>query len=350
MKVFWLSYTNLALVNKFGNMETKNFGIKVIEHKNIFIIIGAVMMVIALGIILALGIKPSIDFTGGSLMQVSYDSRPDKESIETALNGFDLGAYSLRESVDESGRDSYQLRTRDLSEEEKGAIEEVLVGEESTGEVTRFTSIGPVIGDELQEKAKWAIGGVALVIVIYIGFVFLGVRWPVGSAVYGGVTVLSLAHDVLFPAAMMALLGYFYGVEADILFVMALLAVLGYSVNDTIVIFDRVRENIVKYRNEHKRTVNGPGGIKHEDVSYSFNKPFREIVGLSVSETLLRSINTSLTTALVLVALYFFGGEVTKTFALVLLVGVIAGAYSSIFFASPLLVWYAERKEAKIKK
>ncbi len=330
-------------------METKNFGIQVIERKNIFILIGVAMMVIALGIIFTLGIKPSIDFTGGSLMQVSYESRPDKGSIETSLNGLDLGGYSLRESVDESGRDSYQLRTRDLSEEEKEMVESVLVGEEMSGEVTRFTSIGPVIGDELQEKAKWAIGGVALVIVIYIAFVFLGVRWPVGSTVYGGITILSLAHDILFPAAMMALLGYFYGLEADILFVMALLAVLGYSVNDTIVIFDRVRENIVKYRNEHKRTVTGPGGIKHEEVDYSFTKPFREIVGLSVNETMLRSINTSLTTALVLVALYFFGGEVTKSFALVLLVGVIAGAYSSIFFASPLLVWYAERKEAKSK-
>lgn len=328
-------------------METKNIGIKIIEKKGIFISIGVVMMIAALGIIFILGIKPSIDFTGGSLMEASYETRPAKENIETALNGIDLGAYSLRESVDEAGKDSYQLRTRSLSEEERGMVESALVSEETSGEITRFTSVGPVIGDELQEKAKWAVGGVALVIVIYIGFVFLGVRWPVGSVVYGGITVLSLAHDILFPAAVMALLGYFYGLEADILFVMALLAVLGYSVNDTIVIFDRVRENIIKYRSEHKRTVNGPGGVKHEEVSYSFNKPFKEIVGLSISETLLRSINTSLTTALVLVALYIFGGEVTKTFALVLLVGITAGAYSSIFFASPLLVWYAERKEAK---
>ncbi|MEX0912953.1 MAG: protein translocase subunit SecF [Candidatus Paceibacterota bacterium] len=330
-------------------MKIENFGIKIIEQKKLFILIGVVLMVASLGIIFGLGIRPSIDFTGGSLMEVSYDNRPAKEVIESSLNGFELGGYSLRQSVDESGRGSYQLRTRDLSEEERSAIESVMVGEEVSGEITRFTSIGPVIGDELQEKSKWAIGAVALIIVIYIGFAFLGVRWPVGSSVYGGITILSLAHDVLVPAAMMAILGYFFGIEADVLFVMALLAVLGYSVNDTIVVFDRVRENIVKYRNEHKRTVSGPGGLTNEEVTYSFNKPFSEIVGLSVSETLLRSINTSLTTALVLLALYFFGGEVTKTFALVLLAGVIAGAYSSIFFASPLLVWYAEWREGRNK-
>ena len=331
-------------------MEKKNFGIKVIEKKNTWLLVGLTLMVLSLGIVLVLGIKPSIDFTGGALMEVSYENRPAKETVEASLNEFDLGGYALRNSVDESGRDSYQLRTRDLSEDERVAIEEVLTDAGTAGEITRFTSIGPVIGAELAEKSKWAIGGVALVIVIYIGIAFFGVRWPVGSSVYGGITVLALAHDVIIPAAVMSLLGYFYGVEADVLFVMALLAVLGYSVNDTIVIFDRVRENIVKYRKEHKRTVNGPGGIKQEEVEYSFTKPFSEIVGLSVNETLLRSINTSLTTGLALLALYIFGGDVTKTFALVLLAGVIAGAYSSIFFASPLLVWYADWQEARKKK
>lgn len=151
----------------------------------------------------------------------------------------------------------------------------------------------------------------------------------------------------MVPAALMAILGYFYGAEADVLFVTALLAVLGYSVNDTIVIFDRVRENIIKYRSERKKTVNAPGGLKREEVTYTFKRPFSEIVGLSIKETMLRSINTSLTTGLALLALYFFGADVTKNFALVMLAGVAAGAYSSIFFASPLLVWYAERKDKK---
>lgn len=322
---------------------------KIIEYKNIFLGIGLAVIVICLGILLIFGLRPGIDFTGGSLMEVAYEVQPDRGEIEAQLTAMDLGAYSLRDSVDEQGRDAYMLRTRDLSDEERSRVEAIMIPADNTGEVTRFTSIGPVIGAELAEKAKWAVGAVALVIVVYIGIAFLGVRWPVGSSVYGGITVLSLAHDVLIPAALMSLLGYFYGVEVDVLFVMALLAVLGYSVNDTIVVFDRVRENIVKYRKEHKRTVNAPGGIKREEVTYSFDRPFAEIVGNSVNETILRSINTSLTTGLALLAIYVFGGEVTRTFALILLAGVIAGAYSSIFFASPLLVWYAERKEAKTK-
>lgn len=322
---------------------------KIIKHKNIFITIGFAVMVLSIGTILGLGLKPGIDFTGGSLMEVAYETNPDKADIESSLNQLDLGGYSLRSAVDEKGRDTLMLRTTALSEEERLQVESVMKTDD-TSEVIRFTSVGPTIGSELQEKAQWAIGAVVLIIVFYVGIAFIGVRWPVGSSIYGAITVIALLYDVLVPTALMSLLGYFYGVEVDVLFVMALLAVLGYSVNDTIVVFDRVRENIVKFRKEHKKIVNIPGGLDREEIIYSTDKPFAEIVGMSVNETLLRSINTSLTTALVLLALYFIGGEITKTFALVLFVGVVAGAYSSIFFASPLLVWYAERKEAKIKK
>ncbi len=319
----------------------------VIKYKNIFLIIGVGVMLASLAIIFIFGLKPGIDFTGGSLMEVSYNTLPEKSGLEESLMAIDLGGYSLRQAENSEGHAAYMLRTRSLSEAERVEVETVMINAGSEANVERFTSVGPVIGDELAAKAKWAIGAVALIIVVYIGFVFAGVRWPVGSSVYGAITVLSLAHDVLVPAALMSLLGYFYNVEVDVLFVMALLAVLGYSVNDTIVIFDRVRENIVKYRQEHKRSVSVTGGMKREEVAYSFNRPFGEIVDISVNESLLRSINTSLTTALALVAIYIFGGEVTKNFALVLLAGVAAGAYSSIFFASPLLVWYAEWREAK---
>lgn len=321
----------------------------VIKHKNIFLVAGIGVMMASLALIFIFGLKPGIDFTGGSLMEVSYTALPDKSMLEESLVAMDLGGYSLREAANSEGRAAYMLRTRNLSEEERVAIEALMVGSGSEANVERFTSVGPVIGSELAEKAKWAIGAVALIIVVYIAFVFAGVRWPVGSSVYGAITVLSLAHDVLVPAALMSLLGYFYGVEVDVLFVMALLAVLGYSVNDTIVVFDRVRENIVKYRHEHKRVVSVTGGMKREESTYSFDRPFADIVDISVNESLLRSINTSLTTAVALIAIYVFGGEVTKNFALVLLAGVAAGAYSSIFFASPLLVWYSEWRESKTK-
>ncbi len=322
---------------------------KIIQFKEIYLAIGVFVMVASVAVVLIFGLKPGIDFTGGSLMEVSYGVLPDKSTVEASLSALDLGGFSLRESGDAEGRRAYMLRTRDLSEPERVAVEEVMVAAGTDAEVERFTSVGPVIGSELASKAKWAVGAVAGIIVIYIAFAFLGVRWPVGSSVYGAITIISLAHDVLVPTALMALMGHFLGAEVDVLFVMALLAVLGYSVNDTIVIFDRVRENIAKYRHEHKKTVSAPGGIKRDEVTYSFNRPFGQIVGLSVEESLLRSINTSLTTGLALLAVYLFGGEVTKNFALVLLAGVAAGAYSSIFFASPLLVWYAEWKERRSK-
>lgn len=323
---------------------------KIIKYKKMWLSIGVAIIIISLALIFGLGLKAGIDFTGGALMEVSYDNRPDKSVIETRLNTLEFSGYSLRTAVDETGRDTFMLRTRDLSETERLQVESALTDDQIGSEVTRFTSVGPTIGSELQSKAKWAVGAVALIIVIYVAIAFLGVRWPVGSFAYGVITVIALIHDVLVPTAVMSLLGYFYGFEVNVLFVMALLAVLGYSVNDTIVIFDRVRENIVKYRKEHKRLVNAPGGIKHEEVTYSFDKPFSEVVDLSINETLLRSINTSLTTALALLALYFVGGEATRIFALVMLVGVGAGAYSSIFLASPLLVWYAEHKENKTNK
>ncbi len=300
-------------------------------------------MLLSAAVTMKFGLNLGIDFTGGSLTEVSYEVRPDKVATESELNNIGLSGYSLREAQDESGRAGFILRSTDLSEEQRIKVEETLTSLGAGGEVTRFTSIGPVIGEELKGKAGWAIGGVIAIIVLYVAFAFLGVGKPVGSFVYGGITIFALVHDVLVPTALMSLLGYFVGVEVDVLFVMALLAVLGYSVNDTIVVFDRVRENLVKFRTEHKRVVSLPGGVKSEEVTYTFNKPFAEIVGLSVNETMLRSLFTSLTTFLSLLALYVFGADVTKTFALILMAGVVAGTYSSIFLASPLLVAYAER-------
>lgn len=297
----------------------------------------------SLAIIFLFGIKPSIDFTGGALLEVTYEVRPEKSEIEKGLSDLNLGGYSLRASTDESGGDAYHLRTRDLKEPERQTVQNIMLASGEGGEVTRSTVVGPTIGQELQEKAKWAVGGVSVVILLYVGLAFWGVRWPVGSTAYGAITIVALLHDILVPAAAMSLLGYFFGMEAGVLFVMALLAVLGYSVNDTIVVFDRVRENIVKYRKEHKQTIKEVGGMEREEVSYSFDRSFSDIVGQSVNETILRSINTSLTTGLALLALYWFGGDMTKIFALILLIGVVAGTYSSIFLASPLLVWYSQK-------
>lgn len=321
-----------------------------ITYKKVFLSIALALVVGAVLIIGVLGLKVGIDFTGGSLTEVTYAVPPQKDDVATTLDTQGLGTYSLRQTVDDAGRDGFLLRTRDLNEDERVAVSALLtaVGEDAT--ITRFTSIGPVIGQELRDKAVWAIIAVSLVIILYVAFAFSGVSYPVGSWVYGGITILVLMHDVLLPTAMMAILGYFFGVEIDVLFVMALLAVLGYSVNDTIVVFDRVRENLQQYRTEKKIKVIGADGMEREEVTYTLQKPFDEIVGMSVSETLLRSINTSFTTLIALGALYFVGGDVTQTFALVLIAGVIAGTYSSICIANPLIVFIADRKVTTVTK
>lgn len=315
-----------------------------IIYRKIFLIIAGIVMVSSALIIVIFGLNQGIDFTGGSLTEVAYEAAPDKTEVESIIDEQGLEGSSVRESVDESGRAAYLIRTRDLTEEEHFQLTEKVVSIGEGGEITRFTSIGPVIGQELRDKAGWAIFGVVSIIVLYVAFAFAGIGTPVSSWMYGAITIFVLVHDVLVPTALMSLLGYFVGVEVDVLFVMALLAVLGYSVNDTIVVFDRVRENLQHNRTEHRVKHNEPGGIVREEVTYKLTKPYDEIVGSAVSDTLARSINTSVTTMAALAALYFFGGSVTQTFALVLFAGVLAGTYSSICIASPLVVSYAEYK------
>lgn len=317
-----------------------------ITYRKILLTIAAVIMLGSVLIIGVFGLNQGIDFTGGSLTEVSYDTVPTKLEVESVIAEQNLGGVSVRESVDEKGRVAYLIRTRDLSESEHVTLTNNVTSLGAGGEVTRFTSIGPVIGQELRDKAGWAIFAVVAIIVLYVAFAFAGIGTPVSSWMYGAITILVLIHDVLVPTALMSLLGHFAGVEVDVLFVMALLAVLGYSVNDTIVVFDRVRENLQKNRTEH-HTKRKEVGVVHDEVTYKLTKPYEEIVGSAVSETMARSINTSLTTMLALLALYFVGGAVTQTFALVLLVGVFAGAYSSVCIASPLVVAYAKWKEGK---
>ncbi len=319
-----------------------------ITHKKILLIIAGIVMLGSALVIATLGLKYGIDFTGGSLTEVAYSVSPEKEDIEIAVQEQGFSDISVRESIDESGRDAYLIRTRDLTEAEREQLSETVSSLGQEGEVTRFTSIGPVIGQELKDKAGWAIFGVVSIIVLYVAFAFAGIGAPVSSWMYGTITIFVLIHDVLVPTALMSLLGYFLGVEVDVLFVMALLAVLGYSVNDTIVVFDRVRENLQLNRKEH-RVKKQEVGIVREEVTYTLTKPYEELVGAAVSGTLARSINTSVTTMVTLLALYFIGGAVTQTFALVLLAGVLAGTYSSICIASPLVVTYAEYKARQTK-
>lgn len=318
----------------------------IIKNKKIFLIIAAVIVLSGLAIVAIFGLKPGIDFTGGSLTEVRYNTLPEKSVIETAVSELELGNTSVRHSESEAGS-GYLVTTRDLSEEERVVLETKLTSLGEGGELVRFTSIGPVIGEELKDKAVWALGAVLGLIIIYVAFAFSGVGAPVSSWVYGFMTILVLGHDILVPVAFASLMGVFAGVEVDVLFVTVLLTILGFSVNDTIVIFDRVREKLKLNRTEKRRNIPVIGGKDEVEITYTLTRPFGELVGEAIDETMVRSINTSLTVLIALIALYFFGSSVTQIFALTLMVGIVAGAYSSIFIASPLLVLYQELQDKK---
>lgn len=299
----------------------------VVKNKNAFVIFSAILVLLSVFATFYFGLKTSIDFAGGVIVEISYpDARPEISSLDAGFKALNLGAYSLRPS----GENAITLRARTLTEEERQSVLNVFSNQNSrTIVVEKFNNVGPAIGTELARKAYVALALVVLVIVLFITFAFRHVSKPVASWKYGLIAVVALIHDVLVPTSVFAILGHYAGYEVDALFVTALLAIFGYSVSDTIVVFDRIRENLKK---------------KEE---YRGKESFEETVGKSLSETMGRSFNTSFTTFLALVALYFFGPASTEHFALVLLVGIIAGTYSSIFLASPLLV-FAEKWQKRV--
>ncbi len=297
----------------------------IINHRGFFFWLTGLILAAALGAIFAWGLPLGIDFTGGSLMQVSYtDTRPALADIQEKIAVVPQGALSVRASGDKG----VTIRTRTLSETEHQAILEALG---SMGPMTElsYTSVGPALGSQFASKAIWAIAAVVLVIVMYIAFAFRQVSRPVPSLGYGLTVVAMLVIDLIVPAGFYAALAHYTGAQVDSLFVVALLALLGYVVNDIIVVFDRIREHLAK---------NEKTGLK---------EPFEVTIGKSIDETMTRSINTALTVVLALLALVYFGAPATRDFALVMLVGVAIGTFSSIARSAPLLIpiskWFATK-------
>ncbi|KKW11444.1 MAG: Protein translocase subunit SecF [Parcubacteria group bacterium GW2011_GWA2_49_9] len=289
----------------------------IVTHRKFFYILSCLVIAASVAALALWGLKPGIDFKGGSLFEVTYpDGKPEKALVEEALKPLEVDA-----SVRPTKEQSYIIRMKDLTETEQGAVRDA-VSFKGTKKIVeeRFDTIGPLLGKEAVGKSFVAIALVILCIVLFITFAFRRVSLPVASWKYGIITVVALLHDVLVPIGAFAFFGHYAGYEVDTLFVTALLVVLGFSVHDTIVVFDRVRENLK---------------VSHEVRD---RKDFSTIVGDSIQQTFVRSINTSLTTVLALLVLYFIGPEITKHFSLALLIGIIAGTYSSIFIGSPLLV------------
>jgi len=260
------------------------------------------------------GLNLGIDFTGGTSMQLHFASaeqRPTVEEMQKTLG--DLGIQDVQ--VQTAGEDNVQLKSQQITNEQRQQLLD-RYSDRGVSE-TQFVSIGPALGSELKRKSAVAIVMVLIAIIAYISYAFRKVsHGPVPSWVFGVAAIVALAHDIFIPVGVFVILGHFKGVQVDALFVTALLTVLGFSVHDTIVVFDRIRE-----------------GLKDRAT-----KSFREIVNSSVNVTLGRSINTSLSTIIVLVALFLFGGESIRYFVLALIIGILSGTYSSIFIASPLLL------------
>lgn len=300
----------------------------IVKHRNIFYLFSGVILAASFVALFVWGLKFGIDFTGGSLLEVAYtENAPTVHDLQQTLAEAGIEGASVRPT----GESGFLIRTPFLSPETHQKVAGLLGGEEK-----RFDSIGPTIGSELKTKALFAIALVVVVIALFIAFAFRKVSRPVSSWKYGLITLIALAHDVIVPVGAFAVLGHFFGAEVDTLFVTALLVVLGFSVHDSIVVFDRVRENLKK---------NHDANIK---------EPFEETVGHSVRQTFARSINTSLTVVVTLLALYFLGPETIHWFTLTLVIGVIAGTYSSVFIGSPLLVTFEKMQkhptEAPVQK
>lgn len=297
------------------------------HNRNWFFALTGLLVLVSLGATLAWGLKLGIEFTGGTYARVVFDgSRPPVEAMQAKLAAAGLTDASIRAA----GTQEYDIRVAGSEASVQASLQNAIqTWDAFHGTVTELSQIGPTIGAELRTKALLSISLVLLCILLFIAFAFRKVSQPISSWVYGVIALITLLHDVIVPVGFYAALGHFAGAEVDTLFVTAVLTVLGFSVHDTIVVFDRVRENL---------------RINHEK---NRKEPFVETAGRALSQTFVRSINTSLTVLLTLLILFFIGPASTHYFALTLLVGIIAGTYSSIFLATPLLIAVEEYRRGR---
>lgn len=300
--------------------------INIVGKRKIWFIISFILVVPGTIALIIWGLKPGIDFTGGQEMEVAgKTTQSELRDIVAKANVVDI-------TVTTTGADNLLVR---YSDKEAGDSEQVhqnvkvLIEQAGLKEVS-FSSVGPSVSRDITRNALLGVALASIAILIYIAFAFRNSPPPVSPWSFGGTAIFAMLHDALFVLGIFAILGHFYGIQVDSLFVTAILTVIGFSVHDTIVVYDRIRENLRR-----------------------LNKPFEEIANISINETLARSLNTSITVVIVLLAFYLFGGESIKNFVLALLIGIIAGTYSSIFFATPSLVVYNNwkiKRSSKSKK
>jgi preprotein translocase subunit SecF len=293
--------------------------LNVIKNRKIWLSFSGVLVALSIVAILTWGLKFGIDFTGGSLLELQFKGEKQLSAVEIreSLQGLNLNSLTVQPTENNSVILRFKDDSEDIHQNVVGRIEGLAEIEE-----LRYEAVGPSIGKELKSKSFNTIFLVLVIIVLYIALVFKKVSKPVSSWKYGIASIVALFHDIIIVLGVFAVLGKFFNTEINTPFIAAILTVLGYSINDTIIIFDRIRENLPKSSENFMNTINK-----------------------SINQTLVRSINTSFTTILVLLAIIMFGGNSIRDFVLALAVGIFIGTYSSIFVASPILVWFDKRRK-----
>ncbi|MDQ5901112.1 MAG: preprotein translocase subunit SecF [Patescibacteria group bacterium] len=288
----------------------------IVKHRKIYYLISLILIVPGIISLFVWGLNLSIEFTGGSRMTYTLESVDEKvsQTIESAYSSHGVETASLQLSGNE-----VIVRSEPILKKEDAKILSDLKKTYPTIKQESFETIGPTIGEEITRKAFYSVIVASLLIVLYITISFRKVPKPATSLRFGIGAVSALLHDVLLLVGLFSIFGHFFNVEIDSLFITALLTVMGFSVHDTIVVYDRIRENLLR----------------------TSGMTFDKVVNDSILQTFTRSLNTSVTAMLVLLTLLLFGGENVRWFVVALLIGIASGTYSSIFNAAPLLVtWH----------
>ena len=285
----------------------------IIKYRNWFFVLSFLIIIPGIIALAVWGLRLGIDFAGGTLWEMKFE----KGSIETSQIYQVLNLEKAEvSSIAATSQNSFLVRLKVTDEAKINDLKDKLTKDFGKVEDVRLETVGPIISKELTRKAATAVLISILAIVAYVTWAFRQVPKPATSIAFGITTIIALVHDVVVVVGIFAILGHFFEIEVDSLFITALLTIIGFSVHDTIVVFDRIRENLKKYG----------------------DFTFEEVVNHSVVQTFARSLNSSLTVVFVLLALLLFGGASIRNFVLALLIGIISGTYSSIFNASPLLV------------
>lgn len=297
--------------------------LNIIKHYKFWFTVSGILLAAGIVSLAVFGLRFGIDFKGGTSTQLSFTQMPDYQKIKVVVAKDAPGGQ-----VQQAGTSDVIIKTLPLDKAAHDKLESDIKSQVGDFTEVSYTNVGPIIGQELSSRAVYQLLLVALGIILYIAYAFRRVTKPVTSWKFGWAAIIALLHDLFIVVGFFSILGHFFGVEIDSLFVTAILTVLGFSVHDTIVVFDRIRENLKTHAGE----------------------PIEDIVNHSISQTVVRSLNTSLTVLFVLLALLLFGGDTIKYFVLALFVGIIAGTYSSIFIASPILVLWEKRRLHKLKR